>query len=500
MGLWDWIRSAFGGASPEPRSEPPSEPEPTIGPTADGNGPAERPEPELTSADAASEASKPPKKARKAKRAAARAERPKKPKKPKKGRAKGALGAPREERRRTVSAPATEPEGPSSLLPTPRAIIEPPPGFEPPPPPAPPPPPSSKKDEPSATSPPAPPSSARPTPAAPPADRGPSPRRRRDQETLAWILVPKLEGLLEEVDKVLAEADAPRATLVAARTKFTREWQSLRPIPQEHAERLTQAFDARRTTLNERIAVFPDPKVEEEAKNVAARNALIAQGEALVGLADIREAVNQAKGLQRQWRDAPRVSRDAIQPLNQRFRAAMDAVFARRDEQRNERLGKLGAFVTSAEALTRAQDPVRAAEAMKQLQAQWKATGGVRGEEGDALWNRFRGAADQVFERRRTHRQTQEEAALKARQALIEEANTLAGDAVEDPEEVVRGLHRRWRRLGHAPRDQADALWAAFREACDRLRNPPAVHPSELGDGQDALRFSPFAGIGDREP
>ena len=283
--------------------------------------------------------------------------------------------------------------------------------------------------------------------------------------------------------------------MVKARARLMREWKALMPARGSEAEALQGEFDAQLQQLRTRINALPDPRAEEEATHVAARDALIAQGEALADEADLKAAIAKAKELQRQWRDAPRVSRDVGRAQSGRFKAAMDAVFARREVENEARLVKLNAYADSAEALTRSPDPFQAAEAMKQLQSQWKSTGGVRGEAGDAVWTRFRAAADQVFERRRATLEEQQSASIAAREALIAEAEAAARDAVGDPEEFVRNLQQRWRKLKPAPRERSDALWNSFRAAIDQIRNPPALSPDELGDGQDALRFSPFAGI-----
>lgn len=481
MGMWDWIRDTLAVVAPPTRSAPRSadpKPRETVKPT-----------PAATPAGAPAEESPPSRKKRKrrsggapkkakTKRAPRDPNAPKKPKKPnraKKRRPPGWSGADREERA-AGSTPAAEVTTAPTLLASPSEPPEAPPPLTTAPPPQSPdvPEPVDRTRAPSSEAP---------------------PRRDKGRETLAWIVVPKLDALLEGLDTVLADTEAPRERLAGARKRFLREWKALRPIPRSDAERLSAAHDARLASLDARIAALPDPKKEEEARHVAAREALIVEAQALAGVDDLKTAITQAKALQKRWRDSARVPREQVRPLQERFKASIDAVFARREADRAARLERLSALADAGEALARTADKVRAAEAMKQLQAQWKEVGGVPGEAGDAVWKRFRGAADQVFEARRAHFEAETAANVAAREALIAEATQLAGDGVEDPDEVLRGLHRRWKRIGRVPRDQGDALWAAFREACDKVRNPPSLLPEELGDGQDTLRYSPFAGI-----
>ncbi|MEM6931390.1 MAG: DUF349 domain-containing protein, partial [Myxococcota bacterium] len=334
------------------------------------------------------------------------------------------------------------------------------------------------------------------SPATPDRPSRPSPRQR-DQAMLAWIVVPKLEALLTELDDVLKDGEAPRDTLVNARSRLVREWRALKPIPASDLDRLNAAYDESLANVTRRIDATVDPRKEEEKAHLAMRETMIEAASGLVSHPDLKLAIKQAKALQREWRDAPRVARDIAKKQNERFRAAMDAVFARREQEEAERLVKLEAFVDSAEALSRSPDPEKAADAMKRLQAQWKETGGVRGEKGDAVWTRFRAAADAVFERRQASRARMHAQNLEVRQALIDEANGLADEGVEDADAVIRDLQRRWRQTGHVPRENADTLWNEFKAALDRIRNPPAMDPTVLGDGQEGLSFNPFAGIVD---
>lgn len=325
-------------------------------------------------------------------------------------------------------------------------------------------------------------------------DVRPPVRTTREKDTLTWVVLPKFEALLRQVDDALANPSAERSALVSARSRFEREWRALLPLPRSEAERLDGEYRARRDRLVERIGALPDPRAEEEARHLAERAALVVEAEQLANF-DLHAAIAKARTLQRAWRDAGRVSKEAMGEFGPRFKAAMDAVYARRDDDRVGKVQRLQALVDQAEVLGRSKDPVKAAEAMKQLQAKWKETGGIRGEQGDALWTRFRAAADAVFAQRKATFEQKDSEAVAAREALIAQANALAAEGVEDADETIRNLNAKWRRLPMPPRDKADALWAEFKAACDRLRSPPPIAAEALGDA-GALRFNPFAALG----
>ncbi len=317
---------------------------------------------------------------------------------------------------------------------------------------------------------------------------------RHRSTTRDWVVIEKMDGVLAALDEILAQEGAPRKLLVSTRSRLEREWRSLLPVPSGEG-RIKVGYDTRMASLSERIAAIPDPRQVQEEKNLAARRALIATAEGLMREPDMQKAINTARTLQKSWRESGRVSKEQHAALNAQWRAAMDAIYARRDVERGERLKKLEGLVVQSEMLAKTSDPVRAAEAMKGLQARWKATGSPRGEEADALWTRFRAAADLIFAARREAKATEEQGNLAARQAIIAEAEAKAAEGVEDAEDLIDRLHQRWKRIGHVPREQSDAQWRAFRAACDQLRSTPDIDPKLLGDGEDSLRFSPFAGL-----
>lgn len=131
-------------------------------------------------------------------------------------------------------------------------------------------------------------------------------------------------------------------------------------------------------------------------------------------------------------------------------------------------------------------------ERIKALQEEWKAAGFVPKDIGDALWNRFRGACNRFFDRRQEHfgqLDQERSTALEKKLALCEKVEAVA-DSTEwkAAAETIKGLQAEWKAIGPVPKDQAEAIWARFRGACDRFFDRRATHfnqlDSERGDNQ----------------
>lgn len=75
----------------------------------------------------------------------------------------------------------------------------------------------------------------------------------------------------------------------------------------------------------------------EYASNIERKQALVEEARALVALDDLKQAIDRAKAIQREWKDAGLTPQRVDRTLWKDFRAACDAVFARLGEEREQR-------------------------------------------------------------------------------------------------------------------------------------------------------------------
>lgn len=115
---------------------------------------------------------------------------------------------------------------------------------------------------------------------------------------------------------------------------------------------------------------------------------------------------------------------------------------------------------------------------LQMLQDKWRETGPVPRDKKDEVWDRFKGACDKVFERRREHEKQFDEkrkANLDAKTQLCEQAEALkpAADSKhkewQDITAKLLELQAQWRKVGHAGKEHNDSIWTRFKNACDAL-------------------------------
>lgn len=231
----------------------------------------------------------------------------------------------------------------------------------------------------------------------------------------------KKEALCEKIEALAAQLatipDAAGWKAVSDSLKALQaEWKAVGPVPtKEQADALWQRF---KTTADK---VYAEQKAhyaeldEERGENLKKKEALCKKVEAVTLSNDWKGTSELIKGYQAEWKavgPGPRQRRDEEEALWTRFRGACDkfferrqAAFAKQDEERGGNLKKKEALCDQAEALARKEDLDQddGESEIKRLQAEWKRIGPVPKEQADALWARFRGAADQVFGRGRQY-------------------------------------------------------------------------------------------------
>ena len=253
------------------------------------------------------------------------------------------------------------------------------------------------------------------------------------------------------------------------------------PLPgKQDREDLMVRLQAVRTSLTPRIQELREAEEWKRWANVQVQEELCAKMEALIPPAetDPEKASNEMRTLQERWKAVAAAPRSQAETLWTRFKAAQEQVydkckdfFAQQAVERVENLKKKEALCERAEALADSTDWVRTADAMKALQAEWKAVGAVtRGNE-KAVWERFRAACDKFFTRRQEDLKQRKQdwtENLKRKEALVTEAEQLSQSTEwEQAASRIKRLQVEWKTIGPVKKSKSDAIWNQFRAACD---------------------------------
>ena len=218
----------------------------------------------------------------------------------------------------------------------------------------------------------------------------------------------RMHNLLGRVEQLAAKPDV---SLKAANRALRDVRAALSAIPllptkadhEDVAKRLKAVVE----TLTPKVSELREADEWQKWANLTIQEQLCVRMEALNAIDDPEAIAREVRELQQHWRAAADVPRDKADALWRRFKSAHDVVwtrcethFAAQAQVRAENLAKKIALCEQAESMAESTAWIQTADAIKNLQAEWKAIGPVsRGRE-KAIWDRFRTACDRFFTRR----------------------------------------------------------------------------------------------------
>jgi hypothetical protein len=294
-----------------------------------------------------------------------------------------------------------------------------------------------------------------------------------------WANIGIQEQLCEKMEALRAETDAEA---IARRIhELQQQWRLAADVPRPQGEALWRRFKIAHDELWARCEAHFASQAEARADNLAKKAVLCERAEALAGSNNWVQTAEEIKALQAQWKDVGAVTRGQEKAIWERFRAACDRFFTRRQEDLAKRkvlwaenFAKKEALCVKVEALAGSADWEQIAAEIRRLQAEWKTIGPVKKSRSDAIWQRFRAGCDTFFSRYASRHDIARAERVAAREAICAELEALSADreAPEPPADLaatVRGLRNRWQQELAArgvDRDQAMALDRRYAEAC----------------------------------
>ena len=273
-------------------------------------------------------------------------------------------------------------------------------------------------------------------------------------------------------------------------------WKQAAEAPRAQAQTLWHRYRQAADPIQAKAREFFAARAVEREANLKQKLALCERAEALADSTDWIKTAEEMKKLQAEWQASGPVPRPDTRVVWKRFRDACDKFFSRRNAdlaQRKEtwatNQARKEALCARAEELAGSRDWEKAASELRRLQAEWKTVGPVRRTKSEALWQRFRTAADHFFERYKRRDEIEIESRQADREALaVELESFLPAEGTEGPEappdllEKVRSLRTRWNQSTTAVSKGADPLSGRFMGAMERVLTtfPDAFKNSEL--------------------
>lgn len=261
---------------------------------------------------------------------------------------------------------------------------------------------------------------------------------------------------------------------------LSQQWRKVGPVTIEKEDEIWGRYRSALEQYQQNKLTYNKAYRAELEKNLKKKTALCEQAEALLEDEDLVNAARTINRLHREWKECGPVAKEQSDELWERFKKASDTFNERKNanldvirDAENANYEAKEKLCEQAEALSSTRDFAKATREMQALSNQWKDIGPVPRRKTKPLWNRFKKAMDDFFEKRRDslkNLRSAEKDNYRAKKEIIDKITKLI--ELEDPQQAVneiKPLQEEYQKVGFVPLKYKNKLWTKYKEACDAV-------------------------------
>ncbi|MBO4214869.1 MAG: DUF349 domain-containing protein [Bacteroidaceae bacterium] len=300
-------------------------------------------------------------------------------------------------------------------------------------------------------------------------------------------------ALCEAAEKLADETD-----IIVAFRKLQQLHQDFRetgPVASDLREQVWNRFKEASTVINKRHQEFFEARKQKEEENLEKKTAICEtiEGFDLEGLktfAEWNDISEKITALQAEWKTIGYAPQKMNTKIFERFRAACDNFFTRKNEyfqsvreNLNQNYALKLELVEQAEALKDSTDWKKTTDTLVELQKKWKEIGTVPKKYSDQIWERFNTACDAFFAAKKEANKdahNEQTANMEKKRAIIDALAAIVPEEFEgDLRSKLREAQEEWNQIGHVPFKEKDKLYKLLREQMDRLYGYANEHAAQ---------------------
>lgn len=287
----------------------------------------------------------------------------------------------------------------------------------------------------------------------------------------------------ELLEKIRLLADDNTNHQFDAFKELQKEWKSIGPVPGPQAKTLWANYHALVDRFYDNQSIYFELKELDRKKNLEAKLELCARAEKLADVTIIKDAIRELNELHHEFKHIGPVPKDDKEQVWQRFKAASDAVYARRDEYLQKLQQELGVNLDQKIKLTDDVQPFatftsdrikewnQKTKEILEVQKAWEVIGGLPRAKAKEVNKKFWSAFKTFFNNKNTFFKKldeEREKNLNAKNQLIQIALELKeSHDWEKTSNELKVLQNRWKEIGPVPEKFREKVFKEFKEACD---------------------------------
>ncbi len=292
----------------------------------------------------------------------------------------------------------------------------------------------------------------------------------------------KKRSIIAEIESIINDPDNVNRQYNRIQ-QLQQDFKAVGEVPATNETELWKTYQADVEKFYDLLKMNKELRDYDFKKNLAAKQQLCAEAEALDEEADIVVAFKKLQDLHNQWREIGPVAKEIREDLWARFKNASavinkkyQAFFLERKEKEKANAEAKTALCEQLEAIDTTGFKTYAAwdeatKAIIALQGEWKKLGFASRKVNTDLFARFRKTCDEFFAKKAEFFKGMKDELsenLAKKTALCEKAEALK-DSTEwkKTADLLVELQKEWKTIGAVPKRQSDAVWKRFIAACD---------------------------------
>ena len=285
--------------------------------------------------------------------------------------------------------------------------------------------------------------------------------------------------IIDELKALLETQEDIATTFPKFRSLQTR-WRESGPVPQARVKDIYDSYQHYVEMFYDYVKINNELRDLDFKKNYEAKVALCEKAEKLV---EEENVVNAFTALHEEWKEFGPVEKEYRESIWERFKAATSQVnkkhqayFEKIKADQKENLAAKTVLCEKAEEIA-AREVSESntwneySKELEGLQKEWKTIGFASKKDNQKIYDRFRAACDQFYNRKREYYsqfKDQMTRNMEQKVALCEQAEAMkeSTDWKKTTEDLIN-LQKQWKEIGPVSRKKSDQIWNRFRAACD---------------------------------
>jgi hypothetical protein len=317
----------------------------------------------------------------------------------------------------------------------------------------------------------------------------------RELEEQKHINLEEKYKIIEEIKDLINRKESINKTFQEFRELQAR-WRTVGVVPQQNLKDLWETYHHHVEKFYDYIKINKELRDLDLKKNMEAKITLCEKAEELLLEPSIVHAFKILQKYHEQWREIGPVPHEAKTELWDRFRETTSKINKKHQDYyenlKSAQKRNLEAKTHLCEKveeinntnLTTHREWNNKSNEVVELQKVWRTIGYAPKKSNNKIYQRFRNACDEFFNRKRefyTENKEMQNNNLQLKTELCMQAEGLQ-DSTEwkkTTEEFI-SLQKKWKEIGPVPSKQSDKIWKRFRTACDNFFKKKSEYYSQI--------------------